>query len=259
MIETTTRGHVLEITLNRPEAMNALSPEMTRDLTEALTAFDKDDSLRVALITGAGERAFCAGADLGRMQQSLESQPATTTPRAESPGGPSFVALELSKPVVGAINGHCLAAGLGLALLCDVRIAAENATFGCMGTVRGIVPGAGQTQRLPRLVGMANAMWLLLSAERIDAQEAFRIGLVNKVVPREDVLQTAREWADLLASRAPLAVQAAKQAALGGVELPLMDGLALESTLGAKPRASEDALEGVRAFNEKRTPIFRGV
>ena len=259
MIETTTRGQVLEITLNRPEAMNALSPEMTEGLTQTLKAFEQDDSLRVALITGAGERAFCAGADLGRMQQSLESQPAAAAPRAEAPGGPSWVALQLSKPVVAAINGHALAAGLGLALLCDARIAAPNATFGCMGTVRGIVPGAGQTQRLPRLIGMANAMWLLLSAERIDAQEALRIGLVNKVVPREQVLQTAREWADLLAARAPLAVQAAKQAALGGIELPLMEGLALESKLGAKPRASEDALEGVRAFNEKRTPVFRGV
>jgi E-phenylitaconyl-CoA hydratase len=258
MIETTTRGHVLEITLNRPEAMNALSPEMTRDLTDVLVAFDKDDALRVALITGAGERAFCAGADLGRMQQSLEAAP-NPAPRTQGAGGPGFVSLELSKPVVGAINGHCLAAGLGLALLCDVRIAAENATFGCMGTVRGIVPGAGQTQRLPRLVGMANAMWLLLSAERIDAQEAFRIGLVNKVVPREDVLPTAREWADLLASRAPLAVQGAKQAALRGTVLPLQEALALESELAAPARRSQDALEGVRAFNEKRTPVFRGV
>jgi E-phenylitaconyl-CoA hydratase len=128
-----------------------------------------------------------------------------------------------------------------------------------MGTVRGIVPGAGQTQRLPRLVGMANAMWLLLSAERIDAQEAFRIGLVNKVVPREEVLTTARQWADLLASRAPLAVQAAKQAALRGSVLPLKEGLALESELGGPPRRSQDALEGVRAFNEKRQPVFRGV
>jgi enoyl-CoA hydratase/carnithine racemase len=258
MIETTTRGHVLEITLNRPEAMNALSPEMTRDLTDALVAFDNDDALRVALITGAGERAFCAGADLGRMQQSLESGPPAEAPR-ESPGGPSFVALEPSKPIVAAVNGHCLAAGLGLALLCDVRIAAENATFGCMGTVRGIVPGAGQTQRLPRLVGMANAMWLLLSAERIDAQEAFRIGLVNKVVPREQVLETAREWADLLASRAPIAVRQAKQAALRGVTLPLQDGLALESELARPARNSQDAIEGVRAFNEKRAPVFRGV
>jgi E-phenylitaconyl-CoA hydratase len=259
MIETTTRGHVLEITLNRPEAMNALSPEMTRDLADKLVAFDKDPDLRVALITGAGERAFCAGADLGRMQQNLEGAPSTPAPRAEGAGGPSFVPLELSKPVVAAINGHCLAAGLGLALLCDVRIAAENATFGCMGTVRGIVPGAGQTQRLPRLVGMANAMWLLLSAERIDAQEAYRIGLVNKVVPREDVLPTARQWVDLLASRAPLAVQAAKQAALRGIEVSLKEGFVLETELGGPARRSQDALEGVRAFNEKRTPIFKGV
>jgi E-phenylitaconyl-CoA hydratase len=258
MIDVTVRGHVLEITLNRTERMNALTPEMNRKLADTLMAFDTDDSLWVALITGAGDRAFCAGADLGRMQSNLESQQVEPV-QSSGPRGSAFTALELRKPVIAAINGHCLAAGLGLALLCDVRIASENATFGTMGTARGIVPGAGQTQRLPRLVGMANAMWLLLSAQRIDAQEALRISLVNKVVPQADLMRTARDWADVLASCAPLAVQAAKQAAQRGLTMPLPEGLALEAELAEAPRRSQDAIEGVSAFNQKRTPTFRGV
>jgi len=250
-----TRGRVMELTLNRPEAMNAMSPEMTQGLSEALTRFEADDDLWVALITGAGERAFCAGADLGRMQQTLEAHgegirpPNTLVPPWE---------LDLTKPVIAAVNGHCLAGGLGLALICDVRIASDNATFGCMGTVRGIVPGAGQTQRLPRLIGPANAMWLLLSAERIKADEALRIGLVNKVVSQAEVLPEARRWADILAQRAPLAVRAAKEAATKGLTLSLSDGLKLESQLAAPVRRSADAVEGVKAFNEKRTAVFTG-
>jgi len=251
-----TRGRVMEITLNRPEAMNAMSPEMTQGLTEALTRFEADDELWVALITGAGERAFCAGADLGRMQQTLEGQAAgNSAPVARNT--PPWE-LELSKPVIAAVNGHCLAGGLGLALICDVRIASDNATFGCLGTLRGIVPGAGQTQRLPRLIGPANAMWLLLSAERIKADEALRIGLVNKVVSQAEVLPEARRWADLLAERAPLAVRAAKEAATKGLTLSLSEGLKLELALAAPVRRSADAVEGVKAFNEKRAAVFTG-
>jgi len=243
----------MEITLNRPEAMNAMSPEMTASLTEALQRFEADDELWVAMITGAGERAFCAGADLGRMQQSLEGQATAPATRTVPPWE-----LELSKPVIAAVNGHCLAGGLGLALICDVRIASENATFGCMGTARGIVPGAGQTQRLPRLIGPANAMWLLLSAERIGAEEALRIGLVNKVVPLSDVVSETRRWADILAEKAPLAVRATKKAATEGLTMSLPDGLKFESEVAGPVRRSADAVEGVKAFNEKRAAVFTG-
>jgi enoyl-CoA hydratase/carnithine racemase len=256
MIRTETRGYVLEVTIDRPDAMNALSPEMSRDLSAVLSDFEENDDLRVLLVTGAGDRAFCAGADLGRMEQTLEgSHGDVAHPREESV---PFWEVNVTKPIVAAINGHCLAAGLGLALLTDVRIAAENATFGCMGTVRGIVPGAGQTQRLVRQIGHVNAMWLLLSGERIDANEALRMGLVHKVAPQASVISLAREAADFLASRAPLAVRAAKRAALRGAELPLVAGLRVEAELAAPVRQSEDAREGIRAFMERRPPEFRG-
>ncbi len=249
-IRTERDGHILTITIDRPEAMNALAPEMMFQLEDAFTELRDDDSLRAGIVTGAGDRAFCAGADLGRM-----ADPAV---RANPRRLKLFTGLDLMKPIVGAINGHCLAGGLGLALLCDVRIASENATFGCMGTARGILPGAGQTVRLPRVIGQANAMWLLLSAERIPAAEALRIGLVNRVVPQGEALSAAREWAAILASRAPLAVKATKESALRGQTLPLADALRLEGEIAAPVMASEDAQEGIRAFNEKRAPEWKG-
>ncbi len=249
-IRTARDGYVLTITIDRPEAMNALAPEMMFQLEDAFTELRDDPALRVAIVTGAGERAFCAGADLGRM--------ADRGTRADTRRLKLFSGLDVMKPVVGAINGHCLAGGLGLALLCDVRIASVNATFGCMGTARGILPGAGQTARLPQVVGLGNAMWLLLSAERIPAEEALRIGLVNRVVPRGEALVAAREWADILASRAPLAVQATKESALRGQALGTAEALRLEGELAAPLMGSDDAQEGIRAFNEKRAPEWKG-
>ena len=249
-IRTERRGHLLVITIDRPEAMNALAPEMMFQLEDAFTELRDESELRAAVITGAGERAFCAGADLGRM--------ADRAVRADPRRLQLFNGLQVKKPIVGAINGHCLAGGLGVALLCDVRIASENATFGCMGTARGILPGAGQTVRLPHVVGITNAMWLLLSGERIPASEALRIGLVNRVVAPGEALNAGLEWAGILASRAPLAVQATKESALRGMTLPLEEALRLEGQLGAPVAASADAQEGILAFNEKRTPHWQG-
>jgi enoyl-CoA hydratase/carnithine racemase len=242
-------GHLLTLTIDRPEAMNALTPEMLFQLEDELVAFRDDDSLRVAIITGAGERAFSAGADLARMAARDGRPPRTLQ---------LFGGLDLDKPVIAAINGHCLAGGLGVALLCDVRVCSQNATFGCMGTARGILPGACQTKRLPEVVGLGNALWLLLSAERISAQEALRIGLVNRVLPEGEALAAATEWAQVLASRGPLAVQATKRAALQGLHLSVAEALKLEAELARPLMASEDAAEGLRAFAEKRPPVFRG-
>jgi enoyl-CoA hydratase/carnithine racemase len=240
---------VLEITLARPEAMNALTPAMRLDLLKALEALESDSELRAGLITGSGS-AFCSGADLVELSKGSRSDISDQTR--------DFYNVEPSKPLVAAVNGHCLAAGLGLALLCDVRIAAENATFGTMGTARGVVPAAGQTQRLPRAIGLGQAMWLLLSAERIDAQEALRIGLVNKVVAPADLMPTARDWADRLAAMAPLAVVATKKLAIEGLALPLTEAMALETEVYQRVLASEDAAEGIRSFAERRPPEFRG-
>jgi enoyl-CoA hydratase/carnithine racemase len=249
MIRIERDGFIVTLTIDHPEAMNALTPELLFQLQDALDDFQKDGDLRCAILTGAGDRAFCAGADLGR----LASRAGWSGRRLRL-----FDSLDIDKPLVGAINGHCLAGGLALALLCDVRVAAEGATFGCMGTARGIVPGAGQTKRLPQVVGFGNALWLLLSAERISAREALRIGLVNRVVGQGEVLGAASEWARVLASRAPLAVRATKRAVLEGMDLSTSEALKREGELGRSLMTSEDAAEGVSAFAEKRPPVFRG-
>ena len=249
MIRTERRGRIFEITIDRPEAMNALTPEMMQQLQEALILYRDDPDLRVAIMTGSGDRAFSSGADLGRMREGSDDP---------APPLDLFGGLGLTKPLVGAINGHCLAGGLGVALLCDVRIAAEQATFGCMGTARGILPGAGQTIRLPQVVGLGNALWLLLSAERIPAAEALRIGLVNRVVPSGEALPAAREWAETLASRAPLALKATKESALAGLRLPLADALANEDRLAEALTRTADAAEGLRAFADRRPANFQG-
>lgn len=249
------KDRIVTITLNRPEAMNSVDPETQEELVQAWTRFRDDDSAWVAILTGAGDKAFSAGADLKKM-----------IPRAVAGGyrrdremglGGITRALEIWKPMIAAINGHCLAGGLELALACDLRLASPNATFGLTEVRWAIMPGAGGTQRLPRAVPLAKAMEMILMAQTIDAAEAYRIGLVNKVVPLPELLSTAREWAQTLCERGPLAVRAAKEAVIRGLTMPLADGLRLESFLAGTLRGTEDAVEGPKAFAEKRKPEFR--
>lgn len=246
-------GRTFVITLDRPEAMNSIDTEMFLQLGDAWSEFEADEDLWVAVITGAGDRAFCAGRDL------VKSAADEGEDWSRERGRTRLTPEGIWKPIIAAVNGHCLAAGLAIALACDLRVAAEHATFGTIAARRGIVAGGGQTQRLARYVPFGKAIELLLFGDRVDAAEAYRIGLVNAVVPRGEALQTALEWAERLVKNAPLAIRAMKRAAYeGGLELPLREGLRLEAKLYSEVLATEDAREGQRAFAEKREPQFRG-
>jgi E-phenylitaconyl-CoA hydratase len=236
--------------------MNALNGAVRRGLADAFTRFRDDSELWVAIVTGAGERAFSAGADLVEMSQRRQGEfhdafwdPVQPTPTR---------GLDTGKPVIAAINGYCLAGGLELALACDIRIAADHAQFGLTEVTRGIIPGSGGTQRLPRLIGLGPALELLYTGERVSAQEAFRIGLVNRVVPAADLISEARRLADRINQNAPLAVRAVREAALRGIEVPLDQGLRIEAFLSRIIRDTEDSREGPRAFAEKRPARFQG-
>jgi len=248
------------ITINRPEAMNAIDPETSEELRKAWVDFRDDPSLWVGILTGAGEKAFSAGADLKTMIPMLSKL--STFERREReekfPGmGGITRGLNIWKPIIGAINGFCLAGGLEMALSCDLRVAAEHATFGLMEVSRGIIPGAGGTQRLPRMIPMAKAMEMILMAQRIDAQEALRLGLVNRVVPIAELMPTAMKMAEVISQNAPLAVRSAKEAIIRGLSMTLEEGLRLESVLQSYLLKTEDAIEGPKAFAEKRKPQYK--
>jgi E-phenylitaconyl-CoA hydratase len=254
-------GAVATRTIDRPKVHNALDFETSDALVEGWIRFRDDDDLRVAILTGAGERSFCAGADLRGVRDFYSTlTSAERLRRSEQVPGLGGITknLAVDKPILAAVNGHCLAGGLEIALACDLRIASENATFGLPEVTHGILPGAGGTQRLPRLVGPERALDLILSGRRIDAHEAERIGLVTRVVPLAELCREALALAQAIAENAPLAVRAAKAAVWRGLDVPLEEGLRLEQLLAEPVRQSEDAQEGPRAFLEKRKPAFKG-
>ena len=250
-------GHVATITINRPEAMNSLNQGVRRGLADGLMQLRDDPELWLGIVTGAGERAFSAGADLVEMSQRRQS--GGGDPFWEPAAVPSLTrGLTVDKPIIAAINGYCLGGGLELAMACDIRIAAEHAQFGQPEVMRGIIPGSGGTQRLPRTIPLGPALELLFTGERISAQEAFRLGLVNRVVPASELMSEARKLADRINQNAPLAVRAAKEAALRGIQVPLEQGLRIEAFLSRILRETEDSREGPRAFAEKRPAQFKG-
>jgi enoyl-CoA hydratase/carnithine racemase len=252
-VDTERRDRVFIITLNRPEAMNSIDPDMFWQLTEAWNEFERDESLQVAVVTGAGEKAFCAGRDLVKSNADAEND--WSRRRNEGRLTPDGI----WKPVIAAINGHCLAAGLALALGCDVRIASPNATFGTMGAKRGIVAGGGQTQRLARYIPFGLALQMLMFGDRIDAEEAYRVHLVNALAAPGQALAVALEWAERLMENGPLAVRAMKRLAYeGGLQMSFGEGMKLEAQLYAEVMQSDDAKEGARAFAEKRPARFQG-
>lgn len=264
-IQVTTHGAVLCITLHQPARRNALTPEMLCRLADAVAAFAADDALRVAVITGSGDQAFCAGGDLSRTLPLLtgDRPPEDDWDRRvlQEPQVMAASGLRdypLHKPVVAAINGSCMAAGFELMLGTDVRIAAEHAVFGLPEVQRGLLPFAGSMARLPRQLPQALAMELLLTGEPIDAATALRAGLVNRVLPAAQVLPAAMALAGRIAANGPLAVQAVKRTVLAASGQPLPRAYALEDEARRQVLASEDAREGPRAFIEKRPPRYTG-
>lgn len=254
------REKIAFITINRPEAMNAVDPETQEELCDAWTDFQDDPNLLVAILTGAGEKAFSSGADLKKMIPKASEE--TPLERMDSihykPGfGCITKNMRIWKPIIAAINGICLAGGLEMALACDLRIASENAVFGLMEVQWGIIPGGGGTQRLPRSIPLVKAMEMILLTERIDAKEAYRLGLLNKVVSYSELMPTAVRMAERICKMAPLAVRAAKAAVIRGLSLPLEEGLALETQYEHFLVKTEDAIEGPNAFREKRPPNFK--
>lgn len=241
-------------TLNRPEAMNAICPNTMQKLHDYIIDFEQDSSLRVGIITGTGDRAFCAGADIKLwlpFAEQCKSQP-WLMPRSLMKG------LEVEKPLIAAVNGMALGGGFELALACDIRIASTNARFGFPEANLGIMPRWGGTQRLPRLISRAKATEMLLTGKIIDADEALRIDLVSDLVTAEQLLPTAGSLARKICSLAPLAIRATKEAINRGMNLPLDQGLWLENTLASPLYDTRDYIEGRTAFKEKRTPDFKG-
>ena len=243
-------GPVAHVTINRPERLNACDFETYTRLTEIWDEFRDDPTLRVAIFTGTGDRAFCAGSDIkSNYVEKIGVEGART---------PYSAMLELTKPIIAAINGHANGGGLEQALACDIRVAAEHSQFG-LGEVRlGWLPGGGGTQRLPRLIPLGRALEMLYTGKRINTQEALKLGLVDYVVPMPELMGKCEEIAAEICKSAPLAIQKIKEVALRGLDLPLAGGLRLERDAYEWLTKTHDASEGARAFAEKRPPVWQG-
>lgn len=250
-----TKGRIAYITINRPEVMNAMDPATYRELSEAWIDVRDNPDVWCAIITGAGDRAFTAGADL---RKTIPNRPEpwsfwqTQSEQILNRG------LEIWKPVIAAVNGYCLGGGMTLLLATDIRIAAPHAQFGVPEVKRGILPANGGTQRIIRQLPYPVAMWLLLSGERMSAEDALRYGLINKIVPSDKLMENAEHIANLICANGPLAVRAIKELAVRGQFMPIEYGIRLEEAIAKILRTTEDAQEGPKAFAEKRKPLFLG-
>ena len=245
------------LTLNRPQALNAIDPQMLEDIGSAVRSAQADDQVAALILTGTGERAFCSGMDLRAFQARAAASTPLAARAARREAGVHPLAT-MSKPVIAAVNGLAYGGGLELCLLCDIVIAADHAAFAAAEVTRGLMPGNGATQRLPRKIGITFALDMLLTGLAVDAQKALRIGLVNQVVAAAELLPAAEKTAAAIGANGPFAVRMIKEAATRGLDLPLNKGLELESDLLTLVQATEDAKEGVRAFLEKRKPSWAG-
>lgn len=259
------RGHVALITLNRPEAHNAINPEVAVLLAEAWETVRKDDEIRVAIVTGAGEGSFCAGADLARLIPLITGARQPDDEWDEKVVQDPTISMRAllrnfdpEKPVIAAVNGAALAGGMEFVVGTDIRVAAESAQFGLREAVWGLFPIGGSTARLPRQIPLSAALEIMLTGTPINAQRAYELGFVNHVVPREQVLPKALEIADTIAANGPLAVKAIRNSVRACLGLPDAPSLERELEIGMPVFATRDAREGPRAFKEKRAPKFEG-
>ena len=249
------RDQVAWITLTRPEAMNAISDTIRAEIPKVIARAEADDNVRVMVFSGKGERAFCAGADVKGFT-AVESLVKHRQGRAHKHWILAFD--HARKPMIAAIHGYCLGGGLEIAMACDIRIAAEGAMFGLPEVARGTLPGSGGTQRLARMVGLGRALDIALSAEHVSAEDALRMGLVSRLVPRAELTAAAEALAQRIASHAPLSVLLVKEAVRGSLDTDLPTGLRIEADLSTLIASTEDRVEAGKAFREKRKPEFKG-
>jgi enoyl-CoA hydratase len=254
-VTTEQRDQILVVTIDRPKVLNALNAQTVEEIGRVFAEARRDDAVRAVIVTGGGEKAFVAGADINELARQSPISGKETSERGQ------FVLSQIErfpKPVIAAINGFALGGGCELALACHIRIASEKAQIGLPEVTLGIIPGYGGTQRMARLLGKGKALELICTGERIGAAEAEKIGLVNKVVPPESLMAAAEEMARKIASRSPVAVRAAIEAVNVGSEMAFEEGQFLEATLFGLLCASEDMKEGMAAFLEKRPAKFPG-
>lgn len=251
------KGNIAFITLNRPQAKNIITAEFASELKDTCRKVKQDDSIRVVILTAAGDTYFCAGSDPEKLSHTLTLTPVGMKEFTASVTVSRDIG-SIACPVIAAVNGDAVGQGLELALSCDIRIASDKAHFGFPQTGQAVIPRDGGTQHLPRIVGKGKALELLFTGDIIDAQEALRIGLVNRVVGALDLLRQAEELAEKIAAKGPVAVRYAKEAVNKGLDLTLDQGLRLEADLYFLLFATEDRTEGIKAFLAKRPPQFKG-
>jgi E-phenylitaconyl-CoA hydratase len=247
VVEYQKEGRIAYITINRPEAMNSLNEKVFQGLQEAMIDFRDNDDLWVAILSGAGDRSFCAGVDIKWFASGPGTSSWVTSVRADT----------IWKPFIAAINGYCLGAGCELAMTCDIRIASDNAQFGQPEVNIGFMPGMGGTIRMPRFIPRAFAAELLLTGNRINAETALRYGLISRITTEENLMKSAKEIAETIIARGPLGVRATKEAMVRGYSMTLEEGLELERVLANYISTTYDFVEGINAFAEKRPPRYK--
>lgn len=252
------KEHVAYVTINRPEVMNALHYDANVELSEIFNDFKQDEESWIAILTGAGERAFSAGNDLKATAAATAKGEGMPSAGRFVPFGGITSGFECNKPIIAAVNGIALGGGFEIALACDLIIASENARFGLPEPRVGFIAGAGGTHRLPQQIPLKQAMGMMLTGKQITAQEAYRMGLVNEVVPQAELMATTMRWANEILQCSPFCVQLTKEAALSGLTYPIQEAMQRDLPLLQRLFASQDFIEGPRAFAEKRKPQWTG-